>query len=127
MWMGTPVLTLEGQGFAARVAAGLVRNAGLPDLVCTNLDDYVARAVAIAAVPGAAADLRRRLRAGRDHCVLFDVPLLVKSLEGLYDRMWDEFRTGELPVPDLTNLPVYEEVSLGLVEGREGESIAPEL
>ncbi len=127
MWMGTPVLTLEGQGFAARVCAGLVRNAGLPDLVCTNLDEYVARAIALAAVPGAAADLRRRLRAGRDHCVLFDMPLLVRSLEGLYDRMWDEFRTGELPVPDLTNLPVYEEVSLGLVEGHEGESIAPEL
>ena len=52
MWMGTPVLTLEGQGFAARVCAGLVRNAGLPDLVCTNLDEYVARAIAIAAVPG---------------------------------------------------------------------------
>jgi predicted O-linked N-acetylglucosamine transferase (SPINDLY family) len=127
MWMGTPVLTLEGKGFAARVAAGLVRNASLPDLVCTNLDDYVVRAIAIAAVPGAAAELRRRLRAGRDHCVLFDVPLLVTSLEGLYDRMWDEFRTGDLPVPDLTNLPVYEEVGLGLVEGREGESIAPDL
>ena len=127
MWMGTPVLTLEGQGFAARVCAGLVRNAGLPDLVCTNLDEYVARAIAIAAVPGAAADLRRRLHANREHCVLFDVPLLVRSLEGLYDRMWDEFRTGELPVPDLTNLPVYEEVSLGIVEGHEGESIAPEL
>ena len=127
MSMGTPVLTLEGQGFAARVCAGLVKNAGLPDLVCTNLDDYVARAIAIAAVPGAAAELCRRLRAGRDHCVLFDVPLLVKSLEGLYDRMWDEFRTGDLPVPDLTNLPVYEEAGLGLVEGREGESIAADL
>ncbi len=127
MSMGTPVLTLEGQGFAARVCAGLVKNAGLPDLVCTNLDDYVARAIAIAAVPGAAAELRRRLRAGRDHCVLFDVPLLVKGLEGLYDRMWDEFRTGDLPVPDLTNLPVYEEAGLGLVEGREGESIAADL
>lgn len=127
MWMGTPVLTLEGQGFAARVCAGLVKNAGMPDLVCTNLDDYVARAIAIAAVPGAATELRRRLRAGRDTCVLFDVPLLVKSLEGLYDRMWEEFRTGDLPVPDLTNLPVYEEVGLGLVEGREGESIAADL
>ena len=127
MWMGTPVLTLEGQGFAARVCAGLVKNADLPDLVCTNLDDYVASAIAVAAVPGAAAELRRRLRAGRDTCVLFDVPLLVKSLEGLYDRMWDEFCTGDLPVPDLTNLPVYEEVGLGLVEGREGESIAADL
>ena len=32
MWMGTPVLTLEGRGFASRVCAGLVRSAGMPDL-----------------------------------------------------------------------------------------------
>lgn len=48
MWMGTPVLTLEGRGFAARVCAGLVKAAGMPDLVCTTLEDYVGRAIAIA-------------------------------------------------------------------------------
>jgi hypothetical protein len=127
MWMGTPVLTLQGRGFAARVCAGLVTCAGLPDLVCTSLEDYVARAIAIARVPGAAAELRRRLRSGRDTSLLFDEPLLVKSLEALYDRMWEEFRAGDLPVPDLTNLAVYGEIGLRLVEGREGESIAPEL
>lgn len=127
MWMGTPVLTLEGRGFAARVCAGLVKSAGMPDLACTHLDDYVARAIAIAQVPGAAAELRRRLRANRDSSVLFNESLLVKSLEALYDQMWEEFRTGNLPIPDLTNLPAYEEVGLALVEGHEGESIAPEL
>lgn len=126
MWMGTPVLTLQGRGFAARVCAGLVTAAGMPDLVCTSVDDYVARAIAIASVPGTATELRRRLRAGRDSSVLFDMPLLVTSLEALYDRMWDEFRAGDLPVPDLANLAVYRDIGLGLVEGREGQSIAPE-
>ena len=114
MWMGTPVLTLEGRGFAARVCAGLVRSAGMPDLVCTSLEDYVSRAIAIAQVPGAAAELRRRLRANRDSCILFDEPLLVRSLETLYDRMWEEFRNGELPVPNLANLAVLEEIGLVL-------------
>lgn len=127
MWMGTPVLTLEGRGFAARVCAGLVRSAGMPDLVCGHLEDYVARAIAIAQVPDAAAELRGRLRSNRDNAALFDTPRLVTSLEALYDRMWEEFRSGDLPVPDLTNLPVYEEVGLGLLDGREGEGIAPEL
>jgi predicted O-linked N-acetylglucosamine transferase (SPINDLY family) len=126
MWMGTPVLTLEGRGFAARVCAGLVTCAGMPDLVCNRLEDYVSRAVAIAQVPGAAADLRRRLCSNRDSSILFDEPLLVKSLEALYDRMWQEFRAGELPVPGLANLTAYEEIGIGLIEGREGESIAPE-
>jgi hypothetical protein len=127
MWMGAPVLTLEGRGFAARVCAGLVRSAGMPDLVCTSLEDYVSRAIAIARVPGAAAELRRRLRANRDSCILFDEPLLVRSLETLYDRMWEEFRNGELPVPNLANLAVLEEIGLSLIAGREGDSLAPEL
>lgn len=64
----------------------------MPDLVCRSFDEYVSRAMAIAQVPGAAAELKHRLRAGRDHAVLFDTPLLVKSLEALYDRIWDECR-----------------------------------
>ncbi|MCA3553981.1 glycosyl transferase [Aestuariivirga sp.] len=127
MWMGTPVLTLEGRGFAARVCAGLVKSAGMPDLVCTSLEDYVSRAIAIAQAPGAAADLRRRLRANREHAALFDTPQLVKSLEALYDRMWEEFRMGDLPTPNLVNLPVYEEIGLGLIESRQGDSVPPEL
>jgi predicted O-linked N-acetylglucosamine transferase (SPINDLY family) len=126
MWMGTPVLTLEGRGFAARVCAGLVKSAGLAELVCTSLDEYVARAIAIAQTPGIAGELRKRLVNNRDAAALFDTPRLVKGLEGLYDRMWEEFRTGELPVPNLTNLASYAEIGLGLIQGHEGQSIDPE-
>ena len=127
MWMGTPVLTLEGRGFAARVCAGLVKSAGIPELVCTGLEEYVARAIAIAQTPGIAGELRKRLVNNRDTAALFDTPRLVKGLEGLYDRMWEEFRTGELPVPNLTNLASYAEIGLGLIEGREGRSIDPQV
>ena len=126
LWMGTPVLALEGRGFAARVCAGLVRAAGLPDLVCRTLDDYVARASAIALTPGAAADLRNRLEQGRATATLFDTPLLVSSLETLFDGMWQDFASGQLPVPNLANLRIHEEIGLELLEGREGESIPPE-
>ncbi|WP_395660806.1 glycosyl transferase [Aestuariivirga sp.] len=127
MWMGTPVLTLEGRGFAARVCAGLVRSAGLPELVCKTLDDYVARAAAIATAPGAAAALRSRLEQNRPTAALFDTPRLVSGLEALFDRMWEEFRTGDLPVPRLSNLACYEEIGLDLLAGREGGSIPPDL
>lgn len=127
MWVGTPVLTLEGRGFAARVCAGLVRSAGLPELVCTSLEDYVVRAVAIASEPATAGDLSRRLKSSRDSSALFDVPRLVKCLEALYDGMWEDFRSGQLPVPNLANLPVYEDISLGLLERHEGCSVAPDI
>jgi predicted O-linked N-acetylglucosamine transferase (SPINDLY family) len=126
MWMGTPVLTLEGKGFAARVCAGLVRCAGLPELVCHSLEAYVARAVAIAQTPGTAAALRSRLEQGRATSTLFDTPRLVSGLEILFDRMWEDFRTGELPQPRLTNLGFYEEIGLDLLSNREGETIPVE-
>jgi predicted O-linked N-acetylglucosamine transferase (SPINDLY family) len=127
MWMGTPVLTLEGRGFAARVCAGLVRSAGMPDLVCHSLEDYVARAVAIAHAPGAAAALRNRLEQARATCTLFDTPRLTGSLEALFDLMWEDFHSGELPVPKLTNLSCYEEIGLDLLLGREGHTVPPEV
>jgi predicted O-linked N-acetylglucosamine transferase (SPINDLY family) len=125
MWMGTPVVTLEGRGFAARVCAGLVRSAGLSELVCENLDDYVARATTLAMTPGAIAGLRQRLTEARTAAPLFDTPRLVRELEVLYDRMWGEFQTGTLPQPNLANLACYEEVGIDLLLDREGESIDP--
>ncbi len=125
MWMGTPVMTLEGRGFAARVCAALVRSAGLPELVCTSLEDYVARATALALTPGAISALRLRLMQARSSAPLFDTPHLVAELEALYDRMWEDFRTGALPQPKLTNLVCYEEIGLDLLADREGESVDP--
>src|SRR6185312_14111827 len=55
LWMGVPVLTLSGRCFASRVCGSLVRSAGLPDLVTTSPDEYVARAVALAGNPAAIA------------------------------------------------------------------------
>ena len=70
--------------------------------------------------------LRHRLEQNRATSALFDTPRLVASLETLFDRMWEEFRAGELPVPNLTNLAGYEEIGLDLLLGREGESIPPD-
>ncbi|OOG48455.1 peptide-binding protein [Polaromonas sp. A23] len=60
LWMGVPVLTLAGEQFLSRQGVGLLMNAGLPDWIATDADDYLARAVSHAS------DLQRlaRLRAG---------------------------------------------------------------
>ena len=114
LWMGVPVLTLSGRSFAARVCGSLVRAAGLPELVCTTAEAYEARAVALGRERGALGrergalrDYRDRLAAGRDSCVLFDTPLLVRRLEHHYTAMWRRCVGGTLPRPDLGNLDVY--------------------
>jgi predicted O-linked N-acetylglucosamine transferase (SPINDLY family) len=112
MWMGVPVLTLAGRSFAARVCAGLVAQAGFPELIATDLHDYARRAVAIAGDPALAAMLKERMRPARHATALFDTPRLVQSLEDLYDRMWSDFLEGRLPVPDLRNLDLYAEAGI---------------
>jgi predicted O-linked N-acetylglucosamine transferase (SPINDLY family) len=107
LWMGVPVLTMAGRSFASRVCASLVRAAGLPELVCDSPEAYVDRAVELGTRPDMLLALRERLRAGRDGCTLFDMPLLVTRLESLYEQMWDDYLSGRLPEPDLTNLAVY--------------------
>jgi predicted O-linked N-acetylglucosamine transferase (SPINDLY family) len=117
LWMGVPVLTLSGRGFAARVCASLVRAAGLPELICERATDYVERAVALAADPKQLAALRAKLKKNRDTCDLFNMDKLAASLEGLYAGMALDYQQGRLPRPDLTNLDVY--LAIGAEEDHE--------
>ena len=94
----------SGKSFASRVCGSLVRSAGLPELVCETPEDFVRRAVALAGDPAAIAALKSRLEAGRDNCTLFDTPLLARRLEALYRSMCADYRRGDLPRPDLSNL-----------------------
>jgi predicted O-linked N-acetylglucosamine transferase (SPINDLY family) len=110
LWMGVPVLTLSGRSFASRVCGSLVRAAGMPEMVCASAEEFVERAVAMGNERSLLEPLRKRLRASRDSCVLFDMPGLVHKLEDLYRQMWVEFEKGELPRPDLDNLDVYLDV-----------------
>jgi predicted O-linked N-acetylglucosamine transferase (SPINDLY family) len=112
LWMGIPVLTLSGRSFASRVCGSLVRSAWLTDLVLTNPEDYVARAIALAKNPAEIEAYKTRLRANRDSCVLFDTGLLVGRLENLYRELCDAHGKGLTPQPDLTNLDAYFEAGL---------------
>ena len=111
LWSGVPVLTASGRSFASRVCGSLVRAAGLPELVCETPEAYVERAVELGNDRAALAALRQRLETGRDQAALFDMPGLVRGLEGLYARMWRDCREGRLPRPDLANLDVYLETA----------------
>ena len=114
MWMGVPVLTLAGRAFASRVCGSLVKSAGLEDLICYTPDAFVARAVELGNDKEKLLTFRRKLKDNRDSCVLFNTPLLVSSLEGLYARMWQDFKDGKLPRPDLSNLEIYNDIGIDL-------------
>ena len=110
LWMGVPVLTLNGRGFAARVCGSLLRAAGLPDMICETPEAFIDRAVDLASNAAALGALKARLEAGRSTCDLFNMEKLVAALEGLYGVMAADQAGGRLPRPDLRNLDVYQSI-----------------
>ena len=94
LWAGCPVVTLRGETFAARVAASLLTTVGLPELICDDVKQYVARAVALARDQ----DERRKLRAHLDGpgraSPLFDTAATTRALETAYLAMADQHRHG---------------------------------
>jgi predicted O-linked N-acetylglucosamine transferase (SPINDLY family) len=62
LWMGVPVVTLEGHRPTSRQSASILRAIGLESLVAASPRDYVERAVALGRDRGRRATLRRELR-----------------------------------------------------------------
>jgi predicted O-linked N-acetylglucosamine transferase (SPINDLY family) len=97
LWAGLPVLAKPGRSFVARVSAGLVRAAGLPELVVDTVADYEALALALARDPHRLAELRARLRASPAELPLFDTARYARNLEAAYREMIALHEAGERP------------------------------
>ena len=70
LWAGLPVVTLQGNSFAARVAAGFLVNLGLDELVASTLDGYEALALSLATDVTRLAKIRERLWDALYHAVV---------------------------------------------------------
>jgi len=97
LWVGVPVVTIEGRTFAQRVASSLLRTSGLPELVCSDVDAYRATVIALAGDPARRVGLRARLQDERSSNRLFDGAAFAADIERLYQRMWQRAVAGERP------------------------------
>jgi protein O-GlcNAc transferase len=61
-WMGVPTVSLVGKAVYERLSYSILVNAGLGELCTWSLDEYVAKAVALAADPARITTLRATLR-----------------------------------------------------------------
>ena len=95
LWAGLPVVTCMGDFFAGRVAASMLKAAGLPELVTNDLADYEALALKLAADPALLASIRRKLADHRATCPLFDSDRFRRHIEAAYATMWEIYRRGE--------------------------------
>ncbi len=118
--MGLPIVTVPGNGFASRFCASIVSSAGIPEMISENPEDYVRKAIALAADRKTLAAIREKLLANKETSVLRDIPALVRRLEELYWQMQGECERGETPAPDLTNLDTYYEVGVEFLANETG-------
>jgi protein O-GlcNAc transferase len=96
LWAGLPLLTCRGHAFAGRVAASLLRAAGLPELITDNLADYECLALRLAQEPALLRMYRERLTRDPLRLPLFDTVRTTRQIEAAYEEMLAR-RTKDLP------------------------------
>ncbi|MBI4912697.1 MAG: hypothetical protein HY823_08160 [Acidobacteria bacterium] len=90
LWMGVPVLALEGRHSLARHGASFLRLLGVEDLVARDPQDLVALGAARAADREDLSRLGEGLRFRLEASALCDAPALARRMEALYHTLWAE-------------------------------------
>jgi protein O-GlcNAc transferase len=95
--VGVPVLTRQGETFAGRVAASLLKAVGLPELITTSLEDYESLALKLAREPSLLAAFKAKLARNLDTCPLFDTARFARHIEAAYTTMWQRHQSSAAP------------------------------
>ena len=90
LFMGVPVIALDGDYGYRRMTAGLLVNAGCGELIARDHDGYARLALDLAADPGRIAGYKRDLRR-RCLATIFNSRGHVAELENAYRAMWERY------------------------------------
>ena len=89
LWMGVPVVTCPGETFASRHSLSHLSNVGLTETIVHSLDEYVERALALAADLPRLATLRAGLREQMAASPLCDGKRFANHLVSLLRDVWN--------------------------------------
>jgi protein O-GlcNAc transferase len=87
LWMGVPVLTMEGGHFVSRMGASFMKATELSQWVARSDDDLVAKAVALTADRTGLLAIKRGLRAQLLQRPGWDAAAQTRALEAAWERM----------------------------------------
>lgn len=91
LWMGVPLVTLAGRQFSARMGASILTNAGMPELVAENVEEYVAIAVKLATDKDRLKTLRHNLRERFAASPAMNQKSFAHDMEEAYRGMWKRY------------------------------------
>jgi protein O-GlcNAc transferase len=81
LWMGVPMVTLQGGTHRERVGSSLLTAAGYPELIAVNVEGYVNVARALAQDVPRLAKMRTEMRSVLVNSPLMDVPRFMRKFE----------------------------------------------
>ena len=91
IWQGVPVIAFDGDRWASRTSASILRAGRLQDFVARDLEGYVALADHWAGSPGARErllELRRNMRSRLSASAVCDTSSFARNMENLYTECW---------------------------------------
>ena len=91
LWMGVPVLSMKGDRFISHQGETILHNAGLPEWIASDEEDYVAKAAAFARDTQRLANLRAGLRGRLLASPLCDAPRFARHFEEAMRGMWQKW------------------------------------
>lgn len=95
LWMGRPLVVMEGNRHAARVGVSLMKSIGFTAFCADSMDGYVDLAVQWSSRPEAIREFRRGLRKRMTESPLMDHSGFTQSLESAYREMWRTWCAGQ--------------------------------
>ena len=90
LWMGTPVVTLNGNTAVGRGGVSILSNLGLPELVASDQEQYIRIALQLARDHVALKALRQSLRQRMRKSPLMDAAQFARDVETAYKKMWQD-------------------------------------
>ncbi|MCP4051068.1 MAG: tetratricopeptide repeat protein [bacterium] len=97
LWNEVPLITWPGKTSASRVAASMLINLGLPELITGSAKEYEDLAVALATNKQFYNETRNKLKKNKLTFPLFNTAQMVKNLETACKKMWALHKTGAKP------------------------------
>lgn len=96
---GVPVLTRKGRSFASRVAASILQDCELLELITTSSEKYETLAIRLANTPAMLTDIRRKIQRAIHCSPMFDTPRFTRHIESAYHTMYDRYVANLPPAP----------------------------
>jgi protein O-GlcNAc transferase len=91
LWMGVPLVSLEGRLLVQRLGARVLRLTGLHELVASTREQYIEIACGLAGAPERLATMRKEIRPRLQKSPLLDHAGITRDAESAFRRMWETY------------------------------------